>query len=51
MRLTYPRVQSRLVRADQYDAHQPADLAVEGPKVIAPKGLCMNNLVDQGLSG
>jgi hypothetical protein len=43
-------VQSRLVRADQYDAHQPADLAVEGPKVIAPKGLC-TNLVDQGLLG
>jgi hypothetical protein len=36
VRLTYPREQSRFVRADQYDAHQPADLAVEGPKVVAP---------------
>src|SRR5215211_4468128 len=33
VRLIYPREQSRLVRADQYDAHQPGDLAVEGPKV------------------
>ena len=36
VRLTYPREQSGLVGDDQYDAHQPADLAVEGPKVVAP---------------
>src|SRR5215211_8745675 len=28
------RPASGLVRADQYDAHRPADLAVEGPKVV-----------------
>ena len=30
------RPASGLVSADQYDAHQPADLAVAGPKVVAP---------------
>jgi hypothetical protein len=38
VRLTYPREQSRLVRADQDDAHQPADLAVEVRRWSRPNG-------------
>jgi hypothetical protein len=35
-----------LVRADQDDVHQPADLAVEGPKVVALNGPHQEALTD-----